>query len=451
MISDELVAPLAHPSSWQLATLKSITTKIGSGATPTGGQATYQATRENFAFVRSQNVFDRAFSEGGLAFISDEQAGFLKSAALQPDDLLLNITGDGVTFARACRVPRSILPACVNQHVSIIRVDRSKVDPGYVLSYLTCPEIKPYIESFNAGGSRRAITKAHIESFVISIPPLNVQRQIAELLDGLDDRISLLRETNATLEAIALALFKSWFVDFDPVRARVEGRAPEGMDEATAALFPDVFEESELGLVPKGWTVGSLGDVAVTVKQQLRAAELHAGLRYVGLEHIPRKSLSLNDWGSADGLESDKTAFEEGDILFGKLRPYFHKVVVAPFDGVCSTDILVLQSKVPSYFGIATMHLFSTALIDYADRLSNGAKMPRVSWKDLSAYPIVVPPAHVAGEFTSVIGHVLDSMTSNVNEAQTLAMVRDTLLPRLISGQLRLPESVHSMEVSNGI
>ena len=268
-----------------------------------------------------------------------------------------------------------------------------------------------------------------------------MQDSAVETLRSLDDRIALLRETNATLEAIAQALFKSWFVDFDPVRARQQGLAPEGMDEATAALFPDGFEESELGLVPKGWRVGILGDLVVTSRKQLQPSDLHAELKYVGLEHIPRKSLGLTAWDTADGLESAKAAFREGDILFGKLRPYFHKVVVAPFDGVCSTDILVCQPRLPEHDALAAMLLFSVALIDYADRLSNGAKMPRVTWKDLAAYPVVKPPQSVVAEYNRIGLPLLEKIRANVLSAQTIAQLRDTLLPRLISGQLRLPEA----------
>ena len=201
--------PVPYPVTWDLVRLNQITKKIGSGATPTGGQAAYQADRSNFALVRSQNVFDRNFSESGLAFISDEQALGLRNVVLEKDDLLLNITGDGVTFGRTCMVPASVLPACVNQHVSIVRLNKEVADPGYVLSYLTHPTVKEYVEAFNAGGSRRAITKAHIESFVVPLPPLDVQKSISKTLSTLDDRITLLRETNATLEAIAQALFKS--------------------------------------------------------------------------------------------------------------------------------------------------------------------------------------------------------------------------------------------------
>ena len=260
-------------------------------------------------------------------------------------------------------------------------------------------------------------------------------------MGALDDRIALLRETNGTLEAIAQALFKSWFVDFDPVRAKAEGLEPEGMDADTAALFPDSFEESGLGLVPRGWRVGVLGNVAETARKQIQPNSMTVDTLYVGLEHIPRQSLGLDSWGTADRLESAKSCFEKGDILFGKLRPYFHKVVIAPFAGVCSTDILVCKSKLMSYYGFVAMHLFSAELVTYADRLSNGAKMPRVNWKDLSDYALTIPPVELVAAFSDAVQPMFDQITANVHQAQTLTQLRDTLLPRLISGQLRLPEA----------
>ena len=315
-------------------------------------------------------------------------------------------------------------------------------DNDFVYYLCRDPVFREYaIGRMEGTSGRQRVSWQSIAAYEFICPKPIERRAAALILSALDERITLLRETNATLEAIAKALFKSWFVDFDPARAKMEGRAPEDMDEAAAALFPDGFEESALGLVPKGWRVGALGDIAQTVRKQLQPAELHAELHHVGLEHIPRQSLSLSSWGTADGLESAKAAFSEGDILFGKLRPYFHKVVVAPFDGVCSTDVLVCQGACPEYYGVAAMHLFSTALIDYADRLSNGAKMPRVNWKDLAAYPIVIPPKRIAAEYAQAIEPMLARMKSNVHEAQTLATLRDTLLPRLISGALRLDEA----------
>ncbi|AMM25241.1 restriction endonuclease subunit S [Variovorax sp. PAMC 28711] len=302
------------------------------------------------------------------------------------------------------------------------------------------------LAGYNSGSAQPSLNRNFIYSIPVLVPGRAEQNEIVDVLQALDDRITLLRETNATLEAIAQALFKSWFVDFDPVRAKMACRAPEGMDEATAALFPDGFGESELGLVPKGWRSGHLGEVARTVRKQLQPSELHAGLHYVGLEHMPRKSLSLVEWATADGLESAKAAFREGDVLFGKLRPYFHKVVIAPFDGVCSTDVLVCQAIKPAFKGFVAMQLFSDALVGYAERLSNGAKMPRVNWSDLADYPVVVPTEDVALRFTEVVEPLFAHMKAATQTAQTLAALRDTLLPRLISGQLRLPEAVTDIE-----
>jgi type I restriction enzyme, S subunit len=321
----------------------------------------------------------------------------------------------------------------VNNHAHIV-TGNHLADTRFLMYSVSNTDIHSYL----TGAVMPKLTQGNLNKILLACPPINVQNEIVGVLGAIDDRITLLRETNATLEGIAQALFKSWFVDFDPVRAKMQGRAPEGMDEATAALFPDSLEESELGLVPTGWRIGTLGDIAQTIRKQLQPNELDAKLHYVGLEHIPRKSLSLTDWGTAEGLESAKAAFSDGDILFGKLRPYFHKVVIAPFDGVCSTDVLVCQPLNFAYHGLVVMQLFSTTLIDYAERLSNGAKMPRVGWKDIAAYPIVIPTETLALEYTRVIEPVLASIKANVHKTQTLATLRDTLLPRLISGALRL-------------
>jgi len=385
--------------------------------------------------IRGQNMGNR-WVGGDFVFVSPEKAKTLSQNTARPGDLVFTQRG---TLGQVSIVPQGEYDEyIVSQSQMKITTDPTKVDVDFLYYLFNSSEQLQYIKNASIQTGVPHTNLGILRKTPVSIPALKHQRWIGSMLGSLDNRIALLRETNATLEAIAQALFKSWFVDFDPVRAKMEGRAPEGMDEATVALFPDGFEESELGLVPRGWRVGTLGDIAQTVREQLQPSELHVGLHYVGLEHIPRKSLSLANWGTADGLESAKAAFSDGDILFGKLRPYFHKVVVAPFNGVCSTDILVCQAKKSAYYGFALMQLFSTALIDYADRLSNGAKMPRVGWKDLAAYPTVIPPEPVAAEYKLFLDPLMARMKANVHETQTLAALRDTLLPRLISGQLRL-------------
>ncbi|CAI8804359.1 type I restriction enzyme, S subunit [Pseudomonas sp. IT-194MI4] len=342
------------------------------------------------------------------------------------------------------------LDCAIGQNLVVLRANGDRVLPSFLRWLLKGPEWWGQVSKFiNVGAVFDSLRCRDIPNFELTIPPLDQQAEIASFLGAIDDRITLLRETNATLEAIAQALFKSWFVDFDPVRANAEGLESEDMETATAALFPDSFEESDLELVPRGWKVGVLGDVADTARKQIQPHAMQADSLYVGLEHIPRQSLGLDSWGTTDGLESAKSCFEKGDILFGKLRPYFHKIVIAPFAGVCSTDILVCKAKEADYYGFVAMQLFSTELVAYADRLSNGAKMPRVNWKDLSDYVLVIPPAEVAAAYSDLVQPLFDQITANIHQAQTLTQLRETLLPRLISGQLPLPEAETLVKAAN--
>ncbi len=393
--------------------------------------------------VRSQNVYDRHFEREGLAFISDEQAARLRNARIEKGDILLNITGDGVTFGRSAVIPTAILPACVNQHVSIIRLDPKKADPGFVLGFLTHPAVKPYIESFNAGGSRRAITKAHIESFVLPLPPIAEQRAIARVLGALDDKIELNRRMNRTLEEMAAALFRSWFVDFDPVVRRAGGGPTSGNNASVPfqhmdTLFPDSFQDSEIGPIPKGWRVGSIGEIAENQRRITDPRSVEPSTPYIGLEHMPRRSIYLGEWGSAADAASAKSRYLKGEILFGKLRPYFHKVGIALTDGVCSTDVLVVSPKSESWFGLVTGHLSSPEFIDYADTTSGGTRMPRASWGDLKRYGVAFPPESLALRLSAFYIRVAKMFAHNVRESLTLAELRDALLPKLLSGEVRV-------------
>jgi len=212
------------------------------------------------------------------------------------------------------------------------------------------------------------------------------------------------------------------------------------MNTETAALFPDTFEESELGLIPRGWGVGTLGDIAANPRRSIQPEEVPTDTFYVGLEHIPQQSLALSEWGFAKDVNSNKYSFEEGEILFGKLRPYFHKVVFAPMSGICSTDILVITPNHDFLYGFAVMHLSSVAVIEYATRVSTGTRMPRANWKNLSQYPIVLPSVELLEAFNCTLLPIFEQIQNNVYQSRTLAETRDALLPHLVSGELRVGE-----------
>lgn len=241
------------------------------------------------------------------------------------------------------------------------------------------------------------------------------------------------------------ALFKAWFVNFEPVRAKMEGRwrrgeSLPGLPAQLYDLFPNRLVPSELGEIPEGWIIGKLGEVAEYLRRPVRPDKIAPETPYVGLEHMPRQTIMLSHWETTYRPESNKFAFRKGDILFGKLRPYFHKVGVAPIDGVCSTDIIVLTAKEYSWMGFVLGHVSSREFIEYASANANGTKMPRTSWSDVARYKIALPPKVLAEAFNDFVQPLLDSIIANIHSSHMLSALRDILLPKVMSGRLRVKD-----------
>jgi type I restriction enzyme S subunit len=315
-------------------------------------------------------------------------------------------------------------------------------DPRYLFYLLNTLALN----NWRAGSGQPLLNQDILSRIPISIPDAVEQRAIAAILGALDDKIELNRRMNETLEAMARAIFKSWFVDFEPVRAKMDGRwrrgqSLPGLPADLYDLFPDSFEDSELGKIPSGWRTGTFGEIADNPRIGVSPEQIPDGAVYVGLEHIPKRSIALDSWGTSDGLESGKFRFSAGDVLFGKLRPYFHKVAVAPESGVCSTDILVIRPKSSEWGAFTICLASSTELVEYASALADGTRMPRTNWHDLARYETVLPPAAVAAVFDRHTVPLIQSIEENIRESRTLAAIRDALLPKLISGEIRLQSS----------
>jgi type I restriction enzyme S subunit len=296
------------------------------------------------------------------------------------------------------------------------------------------------IERSAHGSAQANISPTAIEQISTTIPPLTAQRAIARILNALDDKIELNRQMNETLEALARALFQSWFVDFDPVRAKMRGEQPVGMDANTAALFPSRLVQTEHGEVPEGWPLGTIGDIAINRREVAHPRDIAGKSAYLGLEHFPRGRLFFEDVGSPDDLESQKSRFHKGDILFGKLRPYFKKVGLAAFEGVCSTDVLVLSPKRDAR-AFTLLLVAHDAFIDHAVALSDGTRMPRTSWEQVNRFVLPMPPIQVVAAFERTCEPFFEMAEANRRESKTLAATRDLLLPRLLSGELRVPDA----------
>ena len=320
----------------------------------------------------------------------------------------------------------------VNNHAHVVRGNQN-ADTRFLMYALSRLDISGYL----TGSTMPKLTQDSMNRICLLTPPLDDQRAIAHILGTLDDKIELNRRMNATLEALARALFRSWFVDFDPVRAKMEGR-DTGLPKEIADLFPDRLVDSELGKMPEGWTVGTLGDVAAAPRSGIDPGRVADDTPYIGLEHMPRRSVALTDWGRAGSVSSTKTAFENRDMLFGKLRPYFHKVGIAPVNGVCSTDIVVLRARMPEWSAFVLACISSSGFVGYASQTSTGTKMPRTSWRTMSRYEMCRPAVAVAAAFQHVVSPMFERIVANVHESRTLGRLRDALLPKLVSGELRV-------------
>jgi type I restriction enzyme S subunit len=307
-------------------------------------------------------------------------------------------------------------------------------DARFVSYFLRSLDFGAYSDKAAVPGLNR--NDLHTEH--ISLPPLDEQRAIAHILGTLDGKIELNQRMNETLEAMARALFKSWFVDFDPVRAKAEGRDP-GLPQPLADLFPDSFEDSEMGEIPRGWEVGALGDFLCQRVERCSASPDTAARPYVPIDCISPKSLFLTESKPGEEAQSSLTKFYKGDILFGAMRPYFHKVCIAPFDGTTRTTAFVLYPRQADDFAFATLQLHHPETIDFSTRHSTGSTIPYAVWTDsLNTMPVIAPPLDVRRAFNRLIQPVLLRIPEPYFENRSLAALRDALLPKLVSGQVRV-------------
>ncbi len=392
-------------------------------------------------FLRITDIQGGAFDWSKVPYCpaSDENG---KKYQLKVGDIVVARTGNST--GENAQVTLEPPPAVFASYLIRFRPDESRVNPYFVGYQLRSEKFRKHVLSVRGGSAQPGANAKQLGAFPVRLIDRELQDSAVKILRSLDDRIALLRETNATLEAIAQALFKSWFVDFDPVRAKMEGRAPEGMDEATASLFPDSFEESELGLVPRGWRIGTLADVARLQKSSVNP--LHQP--DVLFEHY---SLPAFDDGQSPIIEagieikSNKTVVPANAVLLSKLNPHIPRVWLptdAGINAVCSTEFLAfIPADAVSrefIYCIFTSERFLQSLCQLVTGTSNSHQ--RVKPDGVLSMNSVITPADVMVSFATIAKPIFDRIGHNRQQAQTLANLRDTLLPRLISGQLLLSE-----------
>ncbi|MEJ5040324.1 restriction endonuclease subunit S [Pseudomonas sp. B21-036] len=315
-------------------------------------------------------------------------------------------------------------------------------DPKFIHYFLRSVDFFAYSDKAAVPG----VNRNHLHEAAVHIPGVCEQKEIAGLLGALDDRIILLRETNATLEAIARALFKSWFVDFDPVRAKSEGLDPDGMDAATAALFPDSFVDSELGLIPRGWATRPIYDMASYINgAAYKTFEPNAERRGLPIIKIAELKAGVTlQTAFSDVTMPEKYLIRTGDILFswsGNPDTSIDTFVWGHDPALLNQHIFRVLPHVQSErsFVLQALRNLKPVFAELA-RNKQTTGLGHVTVADLKRLCVVNPPGMVIEQFNSLVEKIHQMIFGNEQKAKTLTQLRDTLLPRLISGQLRLPE-----------
>jgi len=401
-------------------------------------------------FARAGNIND-GFKFDGADFFPASELSRVGSKVSRPGDVVFTSKGTVGRFAFV--EPHSQRFVYSPQLCFWRSLDSESILPEYLYYWMSSQEFLHQV-SYLKGQTDMAdyVSLRDQRRMAVTIPSLQQQRHVVDCLKPIDERITLLRETNTTLEAIAQALFKSWFVDFDPVRAKAEGRAPKGMEAATAMLFPDSFEESELGVVPRGWKICSILDIANLLSggtPKTDCAEYWGG----GIPWASAKDVSQAPNSFLTG--TDRTITDLGlKKSATKMIPAFSTVVVAR--GATTGRMVIfgmtmamnqtcyaLESKTGTPIAL---YLVLKKEMDALTQKAHGSVFDTITTSTFSASKTLQIPDALLACFESVAAPLFLRILAGTQQSKTLTQLRDTLLPRLISGQLRLAEAEANVE-----
>jgi type I restriction enzyme S subunit len=323
--------------------------------------------------------------------------------------------------------------ACLGRRMGLLRPKNEKVLPEYLLYAYLAPHFqKEIVANTIKGATVERISVSEIGNFKIRIPSMTEQQRIVDTLSILDAKIDLNNRINAELEALAKTIYDYWFVQFDFPDA--DGRPYKS--SGGAMVWNDTLKRE----IPAAWEVVPLGNLVDTVKDGAAPNNSDTTTPYVGLEHIARKSIALSAWSTADQATSQKIAFRRGDILFGKIRPYFHKVAFASFDGIASTDAIIMRPKKSEVAGLVLETVFSDPFVTAATASSTGSKMPRADWNVMKRYGVALPNqgSDTLSKYQDLFRPIVSKIDSHVQQNVELTQLRDWLLPLLMNGQVRV-------------
>ena len=407
--------------AWRETTLGEICDQVGGGIQtgPFGSQLhESDYSTDGIPVVMPKDIIEGRISTESVARVATEHVDRLARHKLKCGDIVYGRRGD---IGRQALIRSGQNGWLCGTGCLRISLGDSVIEPTFLHYYLRQESAISWISGQAVGATMPNLNTGILRSVPVHVPPLPTQRRIAGILSTYDDLIENNQRRIRILEDMARSLYREWFVHF-----RYSGH------ESVPLV------DSPLGPIPQGWEVKKLGDIAEDMRRNIPKGQLDEPQPYVGLEHIPRRSLALDAWETATELGSNKLAFKKGEILFGKIRPYFHKVSIAPFDGLCSADTIVIRARQPERYSIVVGCVSSDEFVAHATATSNGSKMPRANWSVLEEYPVAIPTLVVARQFSAVVEPAIQQMQALIFQTANLRRTRDLLLPRLLSGQMNL-------------
>lgn len=384
--------------------------------------------------IMPQNIGDNEIVQEGIACVREADAERLSRHRVRVGDIVYSRRGD---VERRALVREGQEGWLCGTGCLLVRVDAGVTDPAYASYYLGHPAVREWIVRHAIGATMPNLNTSIMASVPFLLPPLPEQRAIAHVLGTLDDKIALNRRMNETLEAMARALFKSWFVDFDPVRAKAEGRDP-GLPPDLAALFPDGFEDSELGEIPRGWRVGALGDVVSPVRRSLLPLDCpdqtfaHYSIPAFDAGRIPMLEKGRD-------IKSSKWLVPEGSVLLSRLNPRFPRVWQPEVDdrhrAICSSEFLVLVPGQHYSTQYVSVLLSSSSFQRVYGTLVTGTSSShqRVPVDAALRMRTLLPSPDVTSAYTEAVRPLLARLSGNRKQVGALIGIRDALLPHLMS------------------
>ena len=391
--------------------------------------------------IRGTNMGHGRWVAGEFAFVTPAKADSLSANCARPGDLIFTQRG---TLGQVALVPsKGSDRYLISQSQMKLTVDEAKAEALFLYYVFSSAEQQEYIRQNAIQTGVPHTNLGILRNTPLTLPPLAEQKAIAAVLGALDDKIELNRRMNAKLEEMARALFQSWFVDFDPVRAKLDGRQPVGLDPPIAALFPDSFQDSELGRIPNGWTLGRVVDASDFSRSSISPG----GFPDETFDHY---SLPAFDEGRTPKAEfggaimSNKLVVTRDSVLLSKLNPHIPRIWLpdlhATRRSVCSTEFIVASPRLgysrEFLFSLFTSAAFASSYCTLVTGTTGSHQ--RIRPESVLDMNTVIPPPQLVEVFTAVAKPMFDQINRNIDQSRILASLRDTLLPRLLSGELSI-------------